>query len=307
MQSSNPVLIIGGPTASGKSGLALGVADARNGVIINADSMQLYDGLPMLSAQPSALDQAQAPHALYGVIAPDTKASAASWRDMALAEIEKALHKNQLPIVTGGTGFYIKTLTDGISPIPEFSPDIRVRLSAWQQQIGTAAFYEELKMRDPVMAAKLDPHNTQRLIRAMEVLEGTGQSLAIWQDLPRIAPPAHLKFITAALLPPRDILYRNCDQRFAARVDNGALDEAQEFKTRVENGTVPAEATLTHALGYPELCDYIDGNLGKDEAIRLAQQSTRNYAKRQTTWFSNQTKNDIVLENSNISELLQIL
>lgn len=305
MQQS--VLVIGGPTASGKSGLALGIADARNGVIINADSMQLYDGLPMLSAQPSAQDQAQAPHTLYGVLPPSVKATAASWRDMALAEIETVLNKNQLPIVTGGTGFYIKTLIDGISPIPDFPPDIRARLSAWQQEIGTAAFFEELKMRDPVMAGKLDPHNTQRLIRAMEVLEGTGQSLATWQDLPRIAPPAHLKFITAALLPPRDILYRNCDNRFADMMTHGALDEAQEFKTRVENGHVPADATLTHALGYPELCDYIDGHLTKDKAISLAQQSTRNYAKRQTTWFSNQTKADIVLESSNISELLQIL
>lgn len=305
MQQS--VLVIGGPTASGKSGLALGVADARNGVIINADSMQLYDGLPMLSAQPSAQDQAQAPHVLYGTLPPSTKATAASWRDMALLEIETTLAQNKLPIVTGGTGFYIKTLIDGISPIPDFPPDIRARLSAWQQEIGTAAFFEELKMRDPVMAGKLDPHNTQRLIRAMEVLEGTGQSLAIWQDLPRIAPPAHLKFITAALLPARDILYRNCDKRFTDMMANGALDEAQEFKTRVENGQVPADATLTHALGYPELCDYIDGYLTKDKAVTLAQQSTRNYAKRQTTWFSNQTKADIVLETSNISELLQIL
>ncbi len=290
------VLVIAGPTASGKSGLALDVAGQHNGVIINADSMQVYDGLPLLTAQPSPDDLAKAPHRLYGVLHPNDGCSATRWRDMALAEMEKARLEGKLPILTGGTGFYLKTLMEGISPIPEVPLEIRERLSARQKEIGTSALHAELAKADPETAAKLDPFNSQRVIRAMEVLEHTGTGLSKWQAIPRDKPAAHLHFKLATLLPPREVLYRHCDMRFAKMMENGALEEAEDFLAKIKSGAVSSTAPLAKALGFPELAAFIEGKTTREEAIEAAAMSTRRYAKRQVTWFRNQMKADMVLE-----------
>lgn len=291
MPAAHTVIVIGGPTASGKSGLALDLARKHSGVVINADSMQIYAGLPVLTAQPSAAEQAAAPHRLYGTLSPAETCSAARWRDMALAEIETALGQNRLPVVTGGTGFYIRALTEGLSPMPAVPEEVRSRLNAEIAAEGNTAFHARLAARDPAMAAKLHPGNTQRLIRAMEILEHTGKSLAYWQSLPPVAPPAHLRFVKAALLPPREWLYARCNERFDAMLAQGALDEVRDFPAPDAQGGWP----LHKALGYPELRAYLDGCMTREEATGAAQQSTRHYAKRQITWFKHQMHADIAL------------
>lgn len=294
------VLVIGGPTASGKSGLALSVAKKKNGAIINADSIQLYNGLHILTAQPSQEDLAQAPHLLYGCLAPEDACSAARWRNMALAAIEETLEKDMLPIVTGGTGFYIRTLVQGISPIPDVPHEVRDRVMARQKELGNPAFHAELEKRDPEMAAKLHPFNTQRLVRAMEVLEETGKSLAEWQKQPPDPPPAHLKFVMATLIPPRALLFGRCDGRFGLMLKAGAMEQVKEFRK-----TAKAEMALAKAIGYPELCSHLDGRISLADAIDLAQKSTRHYAKRQVTWFRHQLQPDIVLEDTDTEKLIE--
>jgi tRNA dimethylallyltransferase len=286
-----PVLIIGGPTASGKSGLALALAEKIEGIVINGDSMQIYQGLPILTAQPPAEDAAKVPHRLYAALPPEDTCSAARWRELALNEINKAHAENKLPIIVGGTGFYLKTLLKGISPIPDIPHGLRDRISALQKELGNPAFHQELAKRDPVMAAKLPPFNTQRLVRAWEVLEATGKSLAEWQALPPVPPPDDLRFLTVNLLPPRDKLYAACNARFGQMLKAGALAEVKQFKARC-----PANAALGKALGYPELCAYLEDKISLEEAAIAAQQSTRHYAKRQVTWFQHQIAADLTVD-----------
>lgn len=307
MTARSPVLVIGGPTASGKSGLAVSVARQTAGTVINADSMQLYAGLPILTAQPSDTDLADAPHRLYGALAPQGTCSAAVWRDMALHEISCAHAQGRLPIVVGGTGFYIKTLLEGISPIPPVLPEARASAAERQRQLGNPAFHAELAERDPVMAQRLDPFNTQRLIRAWEVLEATGKSLSYWQSLPRTPPPAHLRFIVAILLPPRETLYAQCDTRFSAMMTAGALEEAADFRRKILAGEVQPDAPLAKALGYPELATHLAGETSLEEALVAARQSTRNYAKRQVTWFRHQIRANAILETPDAAPVLKSL
>lgn len=291
------VLVIGGPTASGKSGLAVDLAVTMNGVVINGDSMQVYDGLPLLAAQPDADDLAAAPHKLYRCLAPDQPCSAARWRDMALREIAAAHAAGKLPIVVGGTGFYLKTLMKGISPIPDIPADVRADLNAQLAAMGNQAFHAWLAEKDPVMASRLAPGNSQRLVRAMEVLTHTGKSLAAWQEGAPEGTPDHLDFFFITLLPPRDALYAQCNKRFDMMMDAGALAEAAAFTKAYptqDAGAVP----LKKALGYPELAAYQRGDMSLEEAKIKATQSTRHYAKRQMTWFRNQLPADMMLTSN---------
>lgn len=286
--SAQPVLIIAGPTAGGKSARAAAAAKARNGVVINADSMQIYDALPMLTAQPDADEKSQAPHILYGAMAPHEICSAQIWREMAAKEIDDAHTAGKLPILVGGTGLYIKALIEGFSPVPDIPASIRAIGNALQKELGNPGFHAELAKRDPAMAARLHPNDTQRLIRAWEVLEATGKSLAEWQAAPLGGPPAPYKFEIVLVMPPRDELYDRCNRRFDIMMDNGALDEAAAFQSRIESGAVPAGAPVTHALGFRPLQRHLKGDITRAEAITLAKAETRQYAKRQTTWFRNQ-------------------
>lgn len=293
------VLVIGGPTASGKSGLALSLAEKLSGIVINADSMQVYKGLPILTAQPSEADKKKVPHRLYGALAPEKNCSAVIWRDMALAEIRAAHKDGKLPVIVGGTGFYLGTLIKGVSPIPDVPPGVRKRLSSLQKEMGNPAFHHAFAACDPVMAAKLDPFNTQRVIRAWEVLEATGKSLAEWQKAPPVAAPGDLRFSIITLLPPRDVLYKSCNARLEQMISSGAFDEVREFKKICLPGMA-----LAKALGYPELAAHIDGKMSLAEAIESAQASTRHYAKRQVTWFRRQIAADLVLEDASHGEKL---
>lgn len=278
-----PAIVIAGPTASGKSGMALAIAREFDGVVINADSMQVYDVLRVVTARPSPEEEAQAPHRVYGILPPSVACSAALWKDLAAAAMRDAWTAGKLPVVVGGTGLYLRTLMHGISPIPDIPDAVREDARARLARLGNPAFHAELAVRDPIMAARLDPANSQRLARAWEVLEATGRSLAEWQAQPMEgAVPA--RWLTFALLPPRDALYANCDRRFAMMMEHGAPDEVRELLSMNLDPVLPA----MKALGVPELAGWLGGAWDCDTAIARARQSTRNYAKRQMTWFRNQ-------------------
>ncbi len=285
------IYIIGGPTASGKSSRAIEIAQETNGVIINCDSMQIYDGLHMLTAQPPEEDLKKAPHLLYSALHPNEACSAGNWREMVEPLIHKVIGQNKTPIIVGGSGLYIKALTDGLSPIPDIPQEVRDAAMIRQQKLGNPAFHEELAKRDPVMAARFHPFHTARLVRAWEVLEATGKSLAEWQKLPLIAPPDNWHFEIEVIIPDRPILHQRCNDRFVWMVDNGALDEVESFAKRVERGEIHHNVPLLKALGYRELLSYIKGEISKNESIEKAQARTRQYAKQQITWFKNQLLN----------------
>lgn len=281
--SRPPAIVIAGPTASGKSGMALAIARAFDGTVINADSMQVYDVLRVVTARPSAEDEALAPHKVYGVLSPSVACSAARWKDMAAQAMRDAWAEGKLPVVVGGTGLYLRTLMHGISPVPDIPEAVRAEARTRLERLGNAAFHAELAARDPVMAARLDASNSQRLARAWEVLEATGRSLAEWQALP-MEGGVPARYLTFALLPPRDALYANCDRRFGLMMEQGAADEV---RTLLEMDLDPALPAMK-ALGVPELAAWIRGGIDRDTAIVRACQATRNYAKRQMTWFRNQ-------------------
>lgn len=264
------------------------LARALDGVIINCDSMQLYDDLPILSAQPPATDKAEIPHRLYGELHPDEVCSAGNWRELAEPVIEEVLASGQTPIVCGGTGLYIKALMDGLSPMPDIPDEVRSAVVARYEEIGAQAFYEELESRDPQMAARFHVNHKARIIRAMEVLEATGRSLAEWQKEDRLPPPDHWNFEIHKILPERDELYRRCNERFVWMVENGALQEVADFEKRLESGEVKEGVPLCKALGFKQLRAHLRGEMSIEDAISRAQGITRRYAKRQVTWFRNQ-------------------
>ncbi len=286
--SQNPILIIAGPTASGKSGLALAAADKYDGVIINCDSMQVYRELRLISARPSEADETKAPHKLYGVIPAAEACSAGSWRELAVPEIEACWQTGKVPIITGGTGLYIKALMEGLSEIPDIPEEIREEASQRRGEIGAEAFHQELKEFDPISAERLNPTDRQRVIRAYEVYLGTERSLTDWhQDAPT-TPPLKARYQSVIFEPPRAELYAKCEARFDWMMEQGALDEVDALRGLGLDPTLPA----MKALGVPELIAYLNGDLPLEEALSAAKQATRRYAKRQMTWFRNQIVQD---------------
>ncbi|MDG5494531.1 tRNA (adenosine(37)-N6)-dimethylallyltransferase MiaA [Niveispirillum sp. BGYR6] len=295
---TKPVLVIGGPTASGKSGLALALARHANGVVINADSMQVYRELHLITARPPAADEAAAPHRLYGIVPAAERMSAARWRELALAEIDQAHGEGRLPIVVGGTGLYLRALMQGLSDIPDIPADIRAAAMELQADIGSPALHAKLAQVDPVTAARLHPTDSQRLIRAWEVWQSTGRSISDWQAAPPEAAPNHLQFHPLVVEPPRDRLYAQCDARFIAMLQQGALAEAEALDRLGLDPALPA----MKALGVPELRAVLHGQMDLPTATARAQQMTRNYAKRQLTWFRNQMGAVLRVDPLNISQ-----
>ncbi len=287
-KDTHTIYIIGGPTASGKSARALELAIAHNGVVINCDSMQIYQGLPKLTAQPSEEDLSAVSHELYSYLHPNETCSAGNWREIVEPLIHKVLEQGKTPIIVGGSGLYIKALTEGLSPMPDIPQEVRDATVALQKDLGNPGFYEALHKRDPEMAERFHPFHTARLMRAWEVLEATGMSLSLWQEKERIGPPENWHFEKELIIPDRPVLHERCNSRFLMMLDNGALEEVEAFNKRVENGEVHHNVPLLKALGYPQLVAYIKGEMSKSEAIEKAQARTRQYAKQQITWFKNQ-------------------
>jgi len=292
-----PVVIVAGPTASGKSALALEMAVAFEGTVINADSMQVYRELRVLTARPSVEDEARAPHRLYGAIPAAEACTAARWRDMAVAAIGEAREAGRLPILCGGTGLYLKALMEGLSPIPDIPPEIRASVRERHAAATSAEIHEALGRLDATAADRIRATDRQRLLRAMEVFEATGRSIVDWQALPLSGPPAGMAFSTILLLPPRDRVYAACDARFRQMIENGALKEAQALRKLGLDPELPA----MKALGVAELMRVLDGDLDMEDAIAAAQQASRNYVKRQFTWFSRQIITNLTV-NEQFSE-----
>lgn len=284
-----PVVIVAGPTCSGKSALALDVAERFRGTVINADSMQVYRELRILTARPDAAAEARAPHRLYGVLSARERCSAGRWREMALAEIGAAREAGRLPVVCGGTGFYLMALVDGLSPIPDIDDEIRGQVHRKFANCPPETMHRALAAVDPEAAARIPLGDRQRILRALEVHTATGRSLSSWQKEPKIPPPAGYRFHVITLLPPREALYAACDRRFEAMVAAGALDEVRRLAELDLDTALPA----MRAVGVPELLRYIRGERDLETAVAAAQQATRNYAKRQITWLRHQIVSDL--------------
>ena len=279
-----PLAVIAGPTASGKSALALALAEREGGVIVNADSAQLYRDLPVLSAAPSSTEMARADHRLYGVRDGAEPASAAEWAALAKAEIAAIHSEGKLPIVVGGTGLYIRTLLDGIAPVPAIDPEVRREV----RSACTAQNLARLTSLDPVAAATLNPGDTTRIARALEVVRSTGRTLARWQQEKVGGIGEQVALRPVILLPPRPWLRARCDARFAAMVGQGAVPEV----TRLIDRGLDPKLPVMRAIGVSALAALAAGTIGRDEAITAGAQATRRYAKRQYTWFAHQPPAD---------------
>lgn len=284
VNSAPPVALIAGPTASGKSALALALADATGGAVINADSAQLYRDIPLLSAAPSSTDTARADHRLYGVRDGADPCSAADWAALARAEIDHLHAERRLPILVGGTGLYLRTLLDGIAPVPPIDPDVRagVRSASVVENLAV------LQSLDPAAARRLNPGDTTRIARALEVVRSSGRTLADWQAQRSGGIGERIMLRPLILLPPRPWLVERCDRRFADMVGHGAIEEVEKLLARDLDPALP----VMRAIGVPELAAYVRGETSLAEAIEAGQLATRQYAKRQYTWFANQPPAD---------------
>ena len=278
--TGKPVILIAGPTASGKSALALRLAEARRGIIVNADSMQVYAELRILTARPSAEDEARAPHRLYGHRPAAEAYSVAAWLGEVAPMIAEARAGGPPLIIVGGTGLYFKALLEGLSPVPGIPDAIRAHWRAEAAAKGAAALHGILCERDPVMAGRLAPSDPQRIARALEVLDATGLSLSQWQQREGERLLAAGEAGTLYVSPPRDTLYRRCDTRLDAMMKAGALDEVRQLQELRLDPALP----VMRALGVRPMLAHLSGALDFEAALEQAKTETRHYAKRQLTW-----------------------
>ena len=272
-------VLIAGPTASGKSAAALALAQEIGGVVINADSMQVYREAPILTAQPSAQDKARLPHLLYGHVSACEVYSVGRWRSDAITALTEARAMERTPIFVGGTGLYFTALTDGLADIPPTPPEIRDAARALLDDIGVEALHATLTDRDPLTASRLRPSDPQRVLRAFEVLEATGRPLAEWQSAPAEPVLKDAKLAAFVLDPPRSELRLRIAARFEAMLEAGGLEEARALE-----GLDPA-LPAAKLLGLRPLQALAAGTLTKPAALDAAITSTRQFAKRQMTWF----------------------
>jgi tRNA dimethylallyltransferase len=278
--SVKPVTLIAGPTASGKSALAVRIADERGGIIANADSMQVYRELRILTARPSEAEEAAVPHRLYGFREAGEPYSVAEWLKDVAPLIASARQGGPPLVIAGGTGLYFKALLEGLSPVPKIPVDIRGRWRAEAAAKSSAELHRILSRRDPAMAARLQPSDPQRIVRALEVLEATGRSLLDWQQIqgePLLGrAEAELLFVS----PPREVLYSRCDARLEAMIAAGALDEVRRLTALKLGPHLP----VMRALGVRPLMAHLGGVLSLEAALVSAKTETRQYSKRQLTW-----------------------
>ncbi|MBV1918622.1 MAG: tRNA (adenosine(37)-N6)-dimethylallyltransferase MiaA [Sphingomonadaceae bacterium] len=305
--SRPPLALIAGPTASGKSDLAVEFAlrmeiKGTPCVIINADSAQVYRDLVVLSARPTPKDMRGIEHRLFGSWDGASACSAADWARRAKQEIAACHAAGALPVLVGGTGLYFRTLLDGIAPIPEIDPEIRrtVRALPVAQALGA------LQAEDPSRAALLAPSDSARIARALEVIRSTGKPLAHWQTTLEGGIGDEITLSAAVLLPEREALYRRCDLRFSKMLDQGAIEEVKSLLARDHGPDMP----VMRAIGVPEILAYLRGDMSLEEAAEHASQATRNYAKRQFTWFRRQPPDSwvrLTYDDFSIGDLCDIL
>jgi tRNA dimethylallyltransferase len=284
MLDKTGAVLIAGPTASGKSALALDLARRFGGAVINADSMQVYRDLAVLTARPTPQEEGEAPHRLYGHVDGAVNFSVGHYLLDAAAALAQARREGRLPILVGGTGLYFRALLDGLSDVPPVPADVRERVRSAAEGRGTPALHAELLARDPAMAARLRPSDRLRILRALEVVAATGQSLLAFQGKKQPGPLAGAVTARIFLAPERDELRRRIDARFVAMVERGALDEVRALAARRLDPMLP----VMRAHGVPALLAHLSGAMSLDEALRRGQGDTRRYAKRQFTWFRHQ-------------------
>lgn len=284
MSGNRRAVLIAGPTASGKSALALELAQKAGGIVINADSMQVYRDLLILTARPTPEEEAAVPHRLYGYVDAVVNFSAGAYVADAAQVFAEAHARGLLPIFVGGSGLYFKALTRGLSAVPAIPAEIRENVRARLLRDGVEALHAELARRDPAYAGRLKPRDRSRIARALEVIEATGRSLLDWhrEGLPALLPQG--QFHALFLAPGRDALYARIDARFDAMLAAGALDEVKLLAARHLDPLLPA----MKAHGVPPLIRHLAGELTLEEAATIGRADTRHYAKRQFTWFRHQ-------------------
>lgn len=297
-------VLVSGPTAAGKSAFASELATQVHGIIVNADSMQVYREWRVLTDRPDEAETDRIPHRLYGHVSVRENYSVGCWLEEARAVLNEAAAAGQLPIVVGGTGIYFAALTEGLAPMPRPSPELRLEVNDWIATVGLPQAVEALRQQDPETAAKLDPNNPRRIARAWEVLRGTGMGLAAWQR----QTPAPLLPLAATeailILPERDALRTTIEQRVERIFAGGALDEARQIRAL----ELDAELTGMHPVGAKELFAFLDGRIARDEAVAQIQVATQQYAKRQATWFRKRMRDWQHLtttESSTVSDVVE--
>ena len=277
------IYIICGPTASGKTGLSVRIAKKIGGEIINADAMQVYEDVPTLTARPTKEEMQMIPHHLFGYMDSFAVGNVSAW----LKDVQKTVDKIENPIFVGGSGMYIKALTEGLSPIPDIPEEVRQKVRQMDSQEVEAELQTAIPYTDP-----------QRLMRALEVEYTTGKSILWWQQQPHVCALKDVNFKIICILPKREKLYRQCDERFLKMINEGALAEVVKLLEKNPQKT----GGVFNALGVKPLIDFMEGKIPLEEAIRIAQQDTRHYAKRQMTWFKHQITPDLLLEEPVLPE-----
>jgi tRNA dimethylallyltransferase len=286
------IILIAGPTASGKSAVALELAEKLRGVIINADSMQVYRDLRIITARPTVRDEARVPHRLYGHIDAAENYSVGRWRTEAAATLDTTKRYGRAAIVVGGTGLYFNALTRGLAAVPPIPTEIREAVRGRLESEGVNALHAELMRRDPAAAARLMPGDRARITRALEVVLGTGRSLLEWHEEGNAASVDAARAAKIFLMPDRDALMRRVDERFDAMIAAGAIEEVRALAARNLAPDLPA----MKAHGVPWLIRHLRGEISLDEAVQGAKRDTRQYTKRQATWFRNQLPDFIWVE-----------
>ena len=291
MTNDLPYIMIAGPTAAGKSQLAIDLAQRFAGAVINADSMQLYDGLTVLTARPQLQDMRDIPHHLFGIFDAEHRASVVEWLGRAATAIARVRSAGQLPIIVGGTGMYLQAGLHGIAPVPSVPTNVHQHCKDLYREVGGAKFRDVLATYDADIAARLSDGDSQRLIRAMGVAMATNQPLSWWQKQPH--KDAFLgKVVTIAMMPPRPTLYDWINQRFDNMLTHGAIDEVSELIARKLDPGLP----LMKALGVAPIASFLKGEITKDDAAFIAKRDSRRFAKRQITWIRNNFNARITIE-----------
>ena len=291
-------VLIAGPTASGKSAAALALAEELNGAIINADSMQVYGELRVLTARPTPEDERRVPHFLYGHVRASERYSAGRYQDEAAQALHQARERGLLPIFVGGTGLYFGVLTEGLSPIPSVPAAVRAEVRRRFEALGRDAFFADFARRDQGTAAKLRPSDTQRLLRAADVLEATGRPLSEWQDARGQSILGEAKVARFVMSPPREVLLERLDARLRAMPERDVLEEVRAL------AGLDASLPAAKALGVAQFARHLSGECSYADALTEVQIATRQYAKRQVTWFRNRMLDWKWLESGSVSNLI---
>lgn len=297
-----PVPVIFGPTASGKSRLAMALAKELNGEIINADSRQIYRHMPIIAACPSADDYADVPHHLYEFLDPRERFSAGAYAKAAVAVMAEVTARGKRPILVGGTGLYLRTLMEGLSPVPPVPDDIQAAVEA-EVAADTAAAYARLQQVDAAWAARIMPGDSQRIARGLAVAQATGTPLSGWQQVAPQREGSHFTYARIGLCPPRAQLHANIETRWKMMLDDGVVEEIRRLK---EAGYTTDLGALK-GLGIPELYAYLDGTMTLEAAVQLGIIAHRQYAKRQETWLNNQFKPQLLLPAGNVQQVCTFL